>query len=467
MSYTIKIGTIGKTTNSTSISATWLYSSITATLKNESSMVNPTFEFQLDQDASNMANVNYCNVFGKYYWVTNCTALRNNYWRIECERDPMGSFHASIKAYQGYCTRTNNSGLVDRRYYDNIITPSTKIKKAGSETDATSFTLGAPTTVFGFDGSGDSVHTATVTNFFYTNSSSVQGIIGYVFTAQDVIDNIVKKLHKIASNITMVKVFPFTFSGSTSGKTSTVYLGETAQSGVPDLEKIDIANFTANGANSRRFSSSHTISLSSIRTNAYSDYRMYDGNYVRLSIRLPFVGKVALEPWILLYNTLSVYYTCDIITGVAECNLILSDPNDITDVSTVSLGTFNCQMGFDVPISSYVSNIAQITNDIIQVNPTATALDLITENTNMSTMTQASGMANYWIATISLDYVIYDSEEMTYSDKGFKCMKVVDLSSASNAYYEFLNPRVRPAGATKSEVDFINNTMKGGFVLAE
>ena len=475
MGFTIKLGTATKKKNDTTHLSSYTYSVGNVTLKKPCSIVEPVFDIYLSVAPENLNVINYCNAFGQYYWVTDIISLHNNHWEVHCTRDPMATFKSSIESYTAYITRTSNSNKYDTDLFDNVIAPSSNIKSAGSIPIVTDFTLAFPervgspspgvTSVFGFDGCGANPGgTVAVNSFYYSNSSDFSWILADVFGYTNVIDEIVKKVNKISSNIMMLKIFPFIFTGlSNASNSETVDVGAMSIPGVTHITKIDVTKFTANASNSRRFSKEYTVPLASIVSSGYSDYRMYDSNFVKLSIRLPFIGKVALEPYILKYSSLKVVYTCDLLTGIAECTLLATGSN-----GTVEIGVYNCQMGFDIPISAYTSNIAQIMSDVAQVNPVGTVLDLISEGTNISTLAQASGCANYTVSNITLDYIINSSEHYTYtSQQGKKMMDSAQISTlgieGSKVYIECLNPSVSISGATPGEIDTINGYLRGGF----
>ena len=67
---------------------------LTGTLREESSIINPSFIIQAD----NPSSYNYCYIseFNRYYFITNITSIRNNLWRIDCVVDVLMSFASDI-----------------------------------------------------------------------------------------------------------------------------------------------------------------------------------------------------------------------------------------------------------------------------------------------------------------------------------------------------------------------------------
>lgn len=70
------------------------YIAMTGTLRGESSVINPSFLIEY----SNPSDYNYCYIpsFGRYYFITNITSVRNNIWRIDCSVDVLMSFRNEI-----------------------------------------------------------------------------------------------------------------------------------------------------------------------------------------------------------------------------------------------------------------------------------------------------------------------------------------------------------------------------------
>ena len=67
---------------------------LTGTLRGESSVINPTFMIE----TSNPSSYNYCYIseFGRYYFITNITSVRNGLWKINCSVDVLMSFKTDI-----------------------------------------------------------------------------------------------------------------------------------------------------------------------------------------------------------------------------------------------------------------------------------------------------------------------------------------------------------------------------------
>lgn len=67
---------------------------LTGTLRGESSVINPSFQIE----TTNPSSYNYCYIqeFGRYYFITDITSVRNGLWRIDCSVDVLMSFRTQI-----------------------------------------------------------------------------------------------------------------------------------------------------------------------------------------------------------------------------------------------------------------------------------------------------------------------------------------------------------------------------------
>lgn len=67
---------------------------LTGSLRNESSVINPSFIIEHE----NPSGFNYCYIsdFGRYYFITNITAIRTGIWKIDCSVDVLMSFRTQI-----------------------------------------------------------------------------------------------------------------------------------------------------------------------------------------------------------------------------------------------------------------------------------------------------------------------------------------------------------------------------------
>ena len=80
---------------------------LTGTLRNESDVVNPYIIIDGNYFPSG-ANYAYIAEFGRYYYVTEVTSIRNGYIAVSLASDPLMSFSSEIK---------NLRAIIDRQAY--------------------------------------------------------------------------------------------------------------------------------------------------------------------------------------------------------------------------------------------------------------------------------------------------------------------------------------------------------------
>ena len=76
----------------------------------------PAFILRYD---SNALNYNYCNAFGRYYFITGLQVLTGRRCVISCAVDVLNTYAKKIKACKGVCIRSESIGktfIVDNKY---------------------------------------------------------------------------------------------------------------------------------------------------------------------------------------------------------------------------------------------------------------------------------------------------------------------------------------------------------------
>lgn len=121
---------------------------VSCALKEETSVLFPSFEL-----VTNPTAYNYVKAFGFYYYVTDCTYVRNNLWRISCRIDELATWSDTIKATRAYIeyTDTYNSRVYDPRLAKLINATETSTSVAAPYVDTTGYYV---TTIIGEDTCG-------------------------------------------------------------------------------------------------------------------------------------------------------------------------------------------------------------------------------------------------------------------------------------------------------------------------
>lgn len=105
------------------------------TLRGETSITNPVFNIE---SATNLSTYNYCYIsdFGRYYFIKNIRAIRNEFWEISLVVDVLMSFRSDILNSEGIIISTEN---VNADVYQNHDSWNTTVK---SKTDIIPFSSG-------------------------------------------------------------------------------------------------------------------------------------------------------------------------------------------------------------------------------------------------------------------------------------------------------------------------------------
>lgn len=81
---------------------------LTGTLRNESSILNPTI--RIEGDVSQVINCNYMTIptFGRSYFITDITSIRNNIFEVSGHVDVLTTYKEGIRTNVGIIHRQEN-----------------------------------------------------------------------------------------------------------------------------------------------------------------------------------------------------------------------------------------------------------------------------------------------------------------------------------------------------------------------
>lgn len=109
---------------------------LTGTLRDECSITNPVIRIEGNTTALAGYNYMYITDFGRYYFITDVKAIRNNLWEVRATVDVLKSFAAAILAQEVILNDTQETGA------DNYINNDVYITKVKTKTDIVSFPAG-------------------------------------------------------------------------------------------------------------------------------------------------------------------------------------------------------------------------------------------------------------------------------------------------------------------------------------
>ena len=108
MAFTITIQTSSSEKKKVDKSLTDI-ASLTGTLRNDTSIIDPTFQIQGDLSAYTGAN--YCTVpaFGRSYFINNIRSIRANLFEIVCHVDVLSSFKGPLRTNTAIIKRSERN----------------------------------------------------------------------------------------------------------------------------------------------------------------------------------------------------------------------------------------------------------------------------------------------------------------------------------------------------------------------
>lgn len=109
---------------------TYMPFNVNGALRNESSIVNPVFEVEMETPA----DYNYAIIpeFKRYYFITNITSIRMGLWRIYLHVDVLKSYADQIKSCRAILANSEEVGITPYMQGDlfrNLVKDKTDIIK--------------------------------------------------------------------------------------------------------------------------------------------------------------------------------------------------------------------------------------------------------------------------------------------------------------------------------------------------
>lgn len=81
---------------------------LTGTLREESSIIDPVITFTGIGSYISKANYAYIEQFHRYYFITDIESVNNNLWRLTFHVDPLYTFRSQIKSNYAIIERNQN-----------------------------------------------------------------------------------------------------------------------------------------------------------------------------------------------------------------------------------------------------------------------------------------------------------------------------------------------------------------------
>ena len=279
---------------------------VTASLKDDTSIINPTF--LLDRTALQNFDVSYVEALGHYYFVTDCKLNGNGLIELMCSMDVLASYKSDILA--NWCnilyTTDSSKNIIDHRI---PVLSNVEVSDNAVAIDNL--------TITGYDNMGAVIIGVTGVGSFGTylmqNSTQVKSLLDGVenFNTNNIKDTVTGLIQLVSSgyapdNLKSAIALPLALDGGEFGTLDQIHLG--------------LYPCTAGSSFTPIYGFHINKPIISRVTNVgipwkYSDWRR-NSPYSEVVLYLPFIGVVSLPTSdIINENTLTVQYSINVTSG--------------------------------------------------------------------------------------------------------------------------------------------------------
>lgn len=443
-----------KRRNSTKLPTGEVYETRQVRLKDETSIMSPTFTLS---DYNPQYNYIYVPKWGRYYFIDDVTLNITGTWDAACAFDALASYKASIGATTTFIERTSDS-----RYFQTFIRDG-----AVSSEDRVISTESATT---------DAFPSASVYILRVLGRGTTNGIGTFVINYNDV--------KNIFSGV-WGDIDDGTITDYISGLAN-LYINDPSQYIVGVYRSpIGITTYLANGTdNATVYIGGHETNLRAIRVdtaqtilfsgkvlnkpiNFYNDFRMYDPAFTNYQLYIPTIGMVNL-PNDVMHMELKITCCADLFTGDLTFMLYADDDLVATYNSncyaSVSVGVQNGSSGTSLITSAIATGLGVAT-----ANPTMAMVPAIITGTKSLISPPASviGTQGSLGATSTYpDFIITcmqkSSGDIPVGVYGRPCDRNLLIGNMSG-YIKCQNASISNIAGTDRDKELINNFLNNGF----
>lgn len=321
-------------------------------LKEPTDVKNPVFIMEGIDNTSTM-----CVWNGAYYFITNRVYITNSIMELHCSIDPGATASDDIKDYTCFVERANSA--YDTMLNDSLLSVQQDIvNRAISKTPITGDLLNPFYDVNG----------CYVVRTISQSSNSLSGINIYALTGQELADLLNYMFDDTnyswlnsAQNEFIKSVFnPFDYIVDVKWVPFNIATVSTAQ----NSEKIKLGWWTTDADG---WPVNHTGLFRVFQliwpTSYYSDFRQYNNNYTRISLMIPFVGVVEIDPIELSAgDTISIGYAVDFVTYTGHCYIMAVNSN--TGIQKY-LGYYNASYSAQIQLAQTSTDLKRMTGDLV------------------------------------------------------------------------------------------------------
>ena len=347
---TLKTWSFSKKKNSTS-QPTGSGRDYSVYMKENTSIENPVFILGTGVDA----DINYCQWSGNYYFIDDIELLSKDQVALHCSLDVLATHKTAIGNYTCHIARCASPAYYDSMMYDNAISQSQEIIIERSN-NTTMFASG--------NISGDGTFVLKVVGAYGSNTAGIamyvltkdelEEVLDFMFTESnfnDVLtDSLVKSFFNPFQYIVGLYWFPFTKSAYGTFDTGAVKFGWWATNKTTySILRRQIINGGGD------------VTIPELY---YNDFRSYHNGFTQMSLSIPSVGVINLDPSLLSRAgmTLQISITVDLATGNTLVNLWRTDLT-VSDL----IASYHGKMGCSIPIGQVNGEAGTLVSSAAQV----------------------------------------------------------------------------------------------------
>lgn len=449
MAHTVYFDDFEKRINSTKrfvASEATSYSTTFKSIKSNTSILNPTLLINGDISYFAKYSVAYIPVFQRYYFITDVSSINNGLLEVSMKCDVLATYRSDVGGYEGCIERTNDAAIYDVDIADSE-TEMKNVVRIGGEKDVSSG--------FSFNDYVNKTQTLMIT-YGQTGQDAIVSQQPPDFCVDDLLgsnsiwNQATWELHDPAKYLTALKILPYRKAGQ-HYNTITVALGN-------ELRDIVDSNPIL-GTSDRLTILTASITISDISFQ-YNDFRKYDSNFTELTMLIPFVGKISIDPYYLSYDGISVNYYLDDMTGTGEC-IVTATSQNVTIKSAV-IYRQNVNVAVDLPITIAQSEQSTVINDLTKLDFVQAVKDTAFPHGTYNS-TGVNGSCGYF--NVEKIYLYYSQKKSLARDDyknelGYPAYKNSQISL--NHYYKYKDSQIAIAGF-EAEQNELRKIMNSGF----
>ena len=339
MSFYVNFYTINKKENSTKLPGDATYS-WTCNLKSPCGIINPSIEVAFTEETTDPSNLNYCyiSLWGRYYWVNEWT-WADGYWTASCTVDVLASYRGDIGASTLYVLRAQSQSdpdIIDTVY-------PAKVDAYFSHSSGT---------VEGWVNSPNPNSGTYVVGIVSNDNSVAGGIAYYALTGEQMASfraymlGDIKEWEEItdfSGDIAKAFIDPFQYVVSCLWFPFPI-------SSVGSATPIKFGFWTSNvtGTPLTMYFAQHSVTIAfPERTEADSRRWLYCSPFATYYLRAMPFGLIPIDPISLDKQSIDCYIATDLVTGLAELQIIVDGNTIATKTANVGVQVQLSQISTD------------------------------------------------------------------------------------------------------------------------